>query len=871
MISDHARVGAFISPDDPFWVQVRDAVYRQLQDLGAHIEPFEFTESPAAIAALDPDVLVEEILARQLKALICNSLPSGAVQPLLDMGVRLIYLSETSVHHPLFCSPSGLYKAAQIAAQFIAQHLAGRGRTVIISGMADEGQDGGISRLQGYCDTMQAYPEIATHHIPTLWRYDQAFADIQVSLAEFGAPVDAVFGMSDSLALAARDAGQLQGVIDDHTIIVGLNGDPLALAAIADGRMMATVETSAERLGYDAATLAYQSALGKALPKHYSYQTRLITAENVAEVALKKLVAIANIPTQLVGFNQRRERNRLLQLETSVAINRRVGALLDRKQLLQEITHLIRTNYHYDDVQLFSWMEEAQELHLEVGELPSGKRRLCVDEDALLGAALRQNEALYIPDTHRSHRFVPDPERPHMRARVVLPIRLGEQVLGVLDLHSRQPKLELRWEVIGLESLAGQLGIAMRNAELYANAVQAQEAAERADQLKTRLIANVSHELRAPLNVILGYSQAALNTPSPYGVELPDALLRDLQYIYHSGVHLNRIINDLLDLSRAEIGALDLYPEAIEPRSFLEEVFGSMARSAETPQTVAWDLCLPERLPLIQADAVRLRQILLNLLSNAAKFTQAGHIALGAAVEPPYMHLWVSDTGIGIPAERQEQVFEPFITVDRSTRRREGIGLGLTVTRHLVALHGGLMSLESSPEQGSTFHIYLPLPTLGAGVARPQPATTGAPAALVVLTTGERAPEELCTLAHRQGLKLVLLRPEDDPEVLLHEIHPAALAWDVRSASANDWSLIRRLRSHTYLSQLPFILFGQDAGDVGPDTGDPESGITNVLLKPLAGRLLADVLDGLCAETTGTILVVDDDPYARALYRRAVR
>lgn len=865
MISDHVRVGTFISPDDPFWVQVREAVYRQLHSLGAHIEPLEITASPAAIAALDPDILVEELLARQLKALICNSLPSGAVQPLLDREVRLVYLSEANIRHPLFCSPSGLYTAAQIAARFIAQRLAGRGRTVIISGMSDEGQDAGLSRLQGYCDTMQAYPEITIHHISTLWRYDQAYSHIQAPLAQFGAPVDAVFGMSDSLALAARDAGRLQNVIDDHTIIVGLNGDPLALAAIADGSMMATVETSAECLGSDAATLAYQAALGQALPAHYTYQTRLITAENVAELALKKLVAIADIPTQLVGFNQRRERNRLLQLETSVAINRRVGALLDRKQLLQEITHLIRANYHYDDVHLFSWVEEAQELRLEVGELPSGKRCLHVDEDRLLGAVLRQNEALYIPDTQRSHRFAPDPERPHICARVALPIRLGEKILGVLDLHSRHPKMELRWEVIGLQSLAEQLGIAIRNAELYAAAVQAQEAAERANQLKTRLLANVSHELRTPLNVILGYSQTALDTPNSYGVELPDALLRDLQYIYHSGVHLNRIINDLLDLSRAEIGALDLYPEAIEPRPFLEEVFYSMARSAETPEAVTWELRLPQRLPLIQVDSVRLRQILLNLLSNAAKFTQAGHITLGAAVEPPYLHLWIADTGIGIPAEQQEQVFEPFITVDRSTRRREGIGLGLTVTRHLVALHGGLMSLDSSPERGSTFHIYMPLPTLGAGVAPPRPVTPGAPPALVVLTAGARAPAELCALAHRQGLKLVLLRPGDDLEALLHEIQPTALAWDMRSASANDWLLIRRLRSHTYLSQLPFMLFGQDAGDDGPNTG-----ITNVLLKPLAGRLLADVLDGLCAEASGAILIVDDDPRARALYRRAI-
>ena len=96
MISDHVRVGAFISPNDPFWVQVCDVVYRQLHDLGAHVEPFEFAGSPAAIAALDPDILVEEILARQLKALICNSLPDGAVWPLLHSGLRLVHLSESN-------------------------------------------------------------------------------------------------------------------------------------------------------------------------------------------------------------------------------------------------------------------------------------------------------------------------------------------------------------------------------------------------------------------------------------------------------------------------------------------------------------------------------------------------------------------------------------------------------------------------------------------------------------------------------------------------------------------------------------------------------------------------------------------------------
>jgi len=117
----------------------------------------------------------------------------------------------------------------------------------------------------------------------------------------------------------------------------------------------------------------------------------------------------------------------------------------------------------------------------------------------------------------------------------------------------------------------------------------------------------------------------------------------------------------------------------------------------------------------------RLRQILLNLLSNASKFTCAGKICLGATVEPPYLHIWVSDSGAGIPIEQQEQIFEPFCPPVRiSARRKSGIGLGLSITRRLVALHGGSMSLESQPEKGSTFHVYLPLPNLAGGMPLPR-------------------------------------------------------------------------------------------------------------------------------------------------------
>jgi len=341
--------------------------------------------------------------------------------------------------------------------------------------------------------------------------------------------------------------------------------------------------------------LACQAARGQSLPAHFDYDMSLVTASNVAEIMKQKLVAIANLPTRLIGVNRQEEQKRLAQLETSLEINRRIGSTLDRQQLLHEIAELIRLHYGYDQVYLFLWSETEQALVLEQPvKTTEARKSIPLACSGILGQTLTSNELIFIPDTLRSLCYSPDPEHPTTRSRVVLPIRLGDTTLALLDLHGYQPTQHTRHELVGLQLLAEQLGIAIRNAELYEQALQARATAEKADQLKTRLLANVSHELRTPLNIILGYSQSALASPNPYGVELPSALQRDLSQIYNSGEHLLRLINDLLDLSRAEIDELSLVPETIAPRSFLEEVFYSIAGSMTT-EHVDWRLQLPER------------------------------------------------------------------------------------------------------------------------------------------------------------------------------------------------------------------------------------------------------------------------------------
>ncbi|HLF02430.1 MAG TPA: ATP-binding protein, partial [Anaerolineales bacterium] len=417
------------------------------------------------------------------------------------------------------------------------------------------------------------------------------------------------------------------------------------------------------------------------------------------------------------------------------------------------------------------------------------------------------------------------------------------------------------------EVLRGHISSALKGALLFHEAQQARLTAEKADQIKTRLLANVSHELRTPLNIIIDHTKTSLSPSQPYGA-VSQSLLADLQHIQHSAEHQLRVINDLLDLSRAEIDELDLYLELLDPKPLLEEAFHSLADGATAPTAVAWQLQLPERLPWIHADPVRLRQVLFNLLSNAGKFTEHGHILLGAEIAPPYLHVWVEDSGVGIPSEQQESIFEPFITAEHTEAHpASGIGLGLSISRHIVALHNGSMRLVSQPGQGSTFHVYLPLPSLG----HPEAVKTeaGYPV-LLVLSTFEQPAKEIAEITQRQGLKIQRLLPGDDLDALLTHLQPAALAWDLVNANPGDWAMARRLRNHPRLSRLPFILYGQM--QIGETEATALSvGLTSFVTKPASNQTLLEAINASApARPAGPILIVDDDPQARARYQEVL-
>ncbi len=384
---------------------------------------------------------------------------------------------------------------------------------------------------------------------------------------------------------------------------------------------------------------------------------------------MAKLVAIADVPSRLVGVNRRQEERRLIQLQTSLEINRRIGSILDGETLMREISELIRANYGYDEVQVFLW-DDAKPVAAPTSSccrewgictLPVGGGR-DIGEVAFVEppcVCARRATFQRQPGRQRSSRDA------HAWQR-----RSGwaGKILGVLDVHSWALRRHTQADLDALQALADELGIALRNAQLYAEALSARAEAERASHLKTRLLANMSHELRAPLNVILGYSQAALSESSPYHAAMPKELMHDVHQIERSGQHLVRLIDDLLNLSLAEIGALEIVPEILDSHSLLTDNFNSMA-GCRQHQSVQWRLELPMQLPELYADPLRLRQVLLNLLHNAEKNTQAGHITLRAAEKDGALQIWVEDTGRGILRAQQQQLNASLAAVGRRRRR----------------------------------------------------------------------------------------------------------------------------------------------------------------------------------------------------------
>jgi len=400
--------------------------------------------------------------------------------------------------------------------------------------------------------------------------------------------------------------------------------------------------------------------------------------------------------------------------------------------------------------------------------------------------------------------------------------------------------------------------------------------AEDARRAKEQFVANVSHELRTPLNMIVGFSDMIARAPHIYGADLPEQLLADIEVILSSSKHLSSLVDDVLDLSQVDSGRMALSKEWAD----LAEI-AHAAALAVTPlfehKGLRLDVRLPADLPMIYCDPVRVRQVMLNLLSNAGRFTEQGGATMTIAIEGREVHVTVVDTGPGIAPESQALIFEPFSQADGSIRRRYGgSGLGLAISHRFVELHNGRMWFESAQGQGSTFHFTLP-------VAEPAPLDEAGPRRWFA-TDAEyarqprpfRAPRPLVTprfVVVEQGdtLQRLLSRYEEGVEIVAVRTLEEAIA-EIGRLPAHALVLNDRRFEHASLPAQDLMALAYGTPVVacwvpGQTEAADRLGLVRYLLKPVSREALLAALEAL-PRPVRTVLVVDDEPEALQLFAR---
>jgi len=293
-----------------------------------------------------------------------------------------------------------------------------------------------------------------------------------------------------------------------------------------------------------------------------------------------------------------------------------------------------------------------------------------------------------------------------VRAVLAVPMLREDHLIGCLAVTRNAPGDFPKETMELLRTFASQSALAIQNARLFREIEEKSRQLEVASQHKSEFLANMSHELRTPLNAIIGFSEVLSDRMFGDLNEKQDEYLKD---IYGSGTHLLSLINDILDLSKIEAGRMELELTEFDLPTAIENAL-MLVRERAGRRSIALHTTIDNRLGQIQADERKVRQVVLNLLSNAIKFTpEGGRIGVAAVPKDGFVEVSVSDTGIGIAPEDQEKVFEEFRQVGTAAKKIEGTGLGLTLCRKFVELHGGKIWVKSQLGVGSTFTFTIPV------------------------------------------------------------------------------------------------------------------------------------------------------------------
>jgi signal transduction histidine kinase/DNA-binding response OmpR family regulator len=548
------------------------------------------------------------------------------------------------------------------------------------------------------------------------------------------------------------------------------------------------------------------------------------------------------------------------RLSAAAEIGRLVTSTLDLDTIFGRTVNLLSERFGYSHAAVFLVEEGTNTVVLreatgEAGdEMKARRHSLPVNLKSIVGRVASTGEAVVFNDTAVEQDYRRNPLLPETRAECGIPLRVGNRIIGALDIHASAPGAFSVEDLSVLQILADQVAIAIDNARSYQLAQQAVREMRELDRVKTQFLANMSHELRTPLNSIIGFSRVILK-----GIDGPisDLQRQDLTAIYNSGQHLLGLINDMLDLAKIEAGKMDMAFEETNVGEIITAVM-STASGLVKDKPIRLTQRIPEVLPSVRADPIRVRQVLLNLLSNAAKFTEQGEIVVEASTQQDTSGLdevlvRVTDTGSGISEEDQTKLFQAFSQVDDSpTRRTGGSGLGLSISQQLIQLQGGRIGVQSEVGHGSTFYFTLP-------VYSASQQSAGSSDGRVVMAVDDDP--QVIRLYERylepQGYHVIGVTDPTKARERAMQLKPFAITLDIMMPGMDGWSVLTELKAEAETRNIPVIVCSileqQERGF--------SLGAADYVLKPILGDSLLNSLNRLNKDRLiREVLLVDDDP-----------
>lgn len=553
------------------------------------------------------------------------------------------------------------------------------------------------------------------------------------------------------------------------------------------------------------------------------------------------------------------------QLEALEEVGQAVSSSLDLDEVLSTIvTDAVRLS-RTDGGSILEFEENNEDFRLRTAygtsaEILDALRRTRVRlHDTLVGLVAREGRPRQIPD------LLDAPLDPHLqclsdagwRSVLAVPMLREGRIVGALVVQRRAPGGFSAETCDLLTTFASQSALAIVNARLFRELERKSAELEVASRHKSEFLASMSHELRTPLNAVIGFSEVLLERMFGDINERQEEYLRD---IWSSGKHLLELLNDILDLSKVEAGQMHLRRRPFSGRQALE--YGlSLVRERAARHAIALELEAAPDVGLVDADELRFKQVVLNLLSNALKFTpDGGRVTVRGRAHGSELVVTVTDTGIGIPPEDHERIFESFQQGSWPAPSAEGTGLGLTLSKRIVELHGGRIWLDSEVGAGSTFGFAIPT-----GVAeRPDTVRPAAPEApggarpTVVLGEDDRWSLDLLTLYFESaGFEVVTAHDGEEALELVRRLLPACVVFDVRLPELDGWDLLAMLKADPLTALIPIIVMSTlDERGKGFALG-----AADYLVKPLGHDEVRTALARITSGPDGgVVLAIDDDP-----------